>query len=41
MNTLYIFLALTAAIFIAVTALLILLSHLESNLADAEVDAGS
>jgi hypothetical protein len=41
MNNLYIFLALTAAIFIAVTALLILLSRLESNLADAEVDAGS
>ena len=40
MNNLTSFLALTAAIFIAITALLVLLSHLESNLAHKEVDAG-
>jgi hypothetical protein len=41
MNNLYSFFALTAAIFVAVTALLILLSHLEPHLFDAEMDAGS
>jgi hypothetical protein len=41
MNNLYSFFALTAAIFVAVTALLIVLSHLESHLFDAEVNGGS
>jgi len=41
MNSLTSFLAITAAIFVAVTALLVLLSHLESNLADTEVGGGS
>jgi hypothetical protein len=41
MNSLASFLALAAAIFVAVTALLVLLSHLESDLADTEVDPGS
>ena len=41
MNNLYSFLALATAIFVAVTALLVLLSHLESNLYDTEADAGS
>ena len=41
MNNLLSFLTLAAAIFFAVTFLLILLSHLESNLYDTKVDAGS
>ena len=41
MNNLHSFLTLTAAIFVAVIALLILLSHLESNLYDTKADAGS
>jgi hypothetical protein len=41
MNNLLSFLTLTAAIFVAVTVLLILLSHLESNLYDTKVDASS
>jgi hypothetical protein len=41
MNNLYSFFALTTAIFVAVTALLVLLSHLESNLYEPESDAGS
>ena len=41
MNNLTSFLALTAAIFVAVTGLLILLSHLESNLYNTEVGVDS
>ena len=41
MNNLTSFLAITAIIFVAVIALLVLLSHLESNLTNSEVDGGS
>ena len=41
MNNLTSFLAITAIIFVAVIALLVLLSHLESDMTDREVDGGS
>ena len=41
MNDLTNFLALTAAIFLAITVLLVLLSHLEPQLTNKKVDPGS
>ena len=40
MNDLTSFLALTAAIFIAITVLLALISHLESSLSDHDAEDG-
>jgi hypothetical protein len=40
MNDLTSFLVVTAAIFAAITGLLALMSHLESNLADEETEDG-
>lgn len=40
MNDVTSFLAVTAAIFVAITVLLALMSHLESNLADHDAEDG-